>query len=106
MTFVVRFLRGRPELAGVPVNPPRRTLPVVIISDMGGEGRLTAEAYGWERTEAARLAHLVRALLTQLTGLRYGSMEITEVAEEFGPAYLVGGHHGARYVLRIRVSVR
>jgi hypothetical protein len=78
----------------------------VVISATCGEGRLTAEAYGPERTDAARLVHLVRALLTQLPGMRCGSVEITGVAEEFGPAYVPGGLHGPRYVLRIRVSVR
>jgi hypothetical protein len=103
--FVVRFLRGRPELAGVRVRASGgwNGLGAMVIVRAGGQ--LTAEVYGPDRVSAGRLALVVRALLVQLDDTRHagpnGVVEVTEVTEEFGPMLLQAPE---RYVLRLSIT--
>jgi hypothetical protein len=124
--LVVRFLRGRPEMAGISVNPAKTSgtgESVVFVStarqhERGGpaadelppadwnEYMLTVRTFSPHRTAAARLAHLVRALLTQLAGNRYDTVEMTRVVDDVGPVYMPSSTAApAHYVVRLRLRL-
>lgn len=103
--FVVRFLRGRPELANVRVRSSGSWSGIGATVIVRAGTRLTAEVYASDRAGAGLLALVVRALLVQLADTRYagpdGIVEVTEVVEEFGPILLPAPE---RYVLQLSIT--
>lgn len=124
-TVVVAFLRGRAELAGIPVAVALPadydgTSPAIVVSRVGGEfsaddhldrALVRIDTYSRDHAAALDLAGTVRGAVWLMPDVTHaGGVTVTDVAEFRGPsrlrdpAFATAHRYTTRYQVLIRVG--